>query len=142
MKKMKDCPYCKEPIENTSVLIEVCHLTYSILSVYKNQFQRGRCVLSLKEHYEELFEIDQVTYVGFMKESQDICRLISKVFNPGKVQVAFYGDSVRHIHAHIVPKYADLPDWGMPFFMTPPMAYDNTWKEVIEVLRKEMEKCH
>ncbi len=132
------CPYCQRPLAKEEILAEVCSLSYSILSVYKNQYYRGRCVLSLKEHYEEIHEIDDTTYHGFMYEIKRISSLISNLYKPDKIQLAFYGDTVRHVHAHIVPKYSTLPDWGSPFLLNPESGNEETWKEVVETLYKEL----
>ncbi len=140
MTERTSCPYCQNPLGNESVLAEVCTLTYSILSVYKNQYYRGRCVLSLREHYEELHEIDLVTYRGFMEEVRKTCALISRLFNPDKIQIALYGDVVRHMHLHIVPKYHDSPTWGHPFMLNPNCDSDESWKHVVELIQHALEK--
>ena len=138
MKSRPNCPYCQRPLGNESVLAEVCTMTNSILSVHKHQYHRGRCVLSLKDHYEELYEVEPEIYLGFMEELKNVCQLISKLFLPDKIQVAFYGDTVRHVHAHIVPKYTQLEDWGLPFLMTSPADPDESWRETAKTLQEAL----
>ena len=42
---------------------------------------------------------------------------IHKAFQPDKVNYGAYGDTGRHLHFHLVPKYKDQFEWGGVFQM-------------------------
>lgn len=52
-----------------------------------------------------------------------------------------YGDTMPHIHFHIVPKYKDGDGWGGPFEFNPNRTYfnDEQYMGMIEKLIKYLE---
>jgi len=132
------CPYCQRPLGNEKVLSQICEFEYSLLSIFKNQYYKGRCVLSVKGHYEELHELDSKTYMGFMNELHHVCTVINELFSPDKIQIAMYGDTVRHVHFHIVPKYKQLPDWTMPFSLHPKSTSIDSWKAISDTILEKL----
>jgi diadenosine tetraphosphate (Ap4A) HIT family hydrolase len=53
-----------------------------------------------------------------------VLRGVQQVFNPAKLNVLMLGNSVPHLHAHIVPRYLDDPDPARPPRF---MMGDATW---------------
>lgn len=135
---MKDasCAYCAPPDGKADVLAFVGSLEFSDLYVFKDQFHRGRCVLATRGHYEELHELEPEVYAGYMAEIRTVALAISELFLPDKINYALYGDTVRHVHMHIVPKYKTSKDWGAPFLLNPESKPSTDWQAVVELLRK------
>ena len=59
---------------------------------------------------------------GDVYKRQDVARAaraIHAVFHPDKVNYGAYGDTGRHLHFHLVPKYQGGYEWGDVFGMNP-----------------------
>ncbi len=132
------CGYCQGPEGKADVLAPVGALSHSFLYVFKDQFHRGRCVLAVTGHYEELHDLEEDVYVGFMADMKAVASAIHKLYAPDKINYGLFGDTVRHVHMHLVPKYKGSADWGAPFQMNPGSAPDEQWKEVAAQLRAEL----
>ena len=58
------------------------------------------------------------------KEQSHPAEAVHKLFNPDKVNYGAYGDTGRHLHFHLVPKYQSDPfEWGSTFAMNPNRTY-------------------
>jgi len=102
---------------------------YRFWTVYlhKNQFYLGRAIIKLNRHIEDVADIlepESKELFSVIREYQDVLR---RSFSPDLFNYAFLGNRDRHVHLHIIPRYAservfgdikfnDL-DWGNPFDM-------------------------
>jgi len=113
--KEKDCFYCTGGRPLSDLMIEIMKLPYSTVYFFKDQKNPGRCVVTYKEHYEELYEIPEEDCLHYMKEVRGVSKAISELYRPDKLNYAIYGDGVPHVHFHIVTKYKNGVSWGGPF---------------------------
>jgi len=74
---------------------------------YTIAFFRGR-------HVTEPTELSDDESVAFWRELMRVQRAIEQHYTPMKMNILILGNSVPHLHAHIVPRYADDPDGGGP----------------------------
>jgi diadenosine tetraphosphate (Ap4A) HIT family hydrolase len=74
----------------------------------------GRSILVLKYHYEDFLVLPERLAYDFMKDMKSLARAISGVFDPDLFNYAMLGNAVRHLHWHIIPRYADDVNWGRP----------------------------
>jgi diadenosine tetraphosphate (Ap4A) HIT family hydrolase len=53
----------------------------------------------------------------FFAELLHVGRAIERVFGPVKMNYDILGNSVPHLHVHVIPRYADdpRPEWPFPF---------------------------
>lgn len=120
---LKDCQYClnRDAIENFGrVAFET---EYSIIIVFKDQSHKGRmCVAYKKDHVAELIDLSEKDREGFLKDVYACARAIRKAYHPDRINYGAYGDTLGHLHFHLVPKYKDGFEWGGTFAM-------NTGKE-------------
>jgi len=70
-------------------------------------------------HVAEPTQLGEHDAIQFWRELLYVSRGIERVFRPAKLNTLLLGNSVPHLHAHIVPRYVDDPDPGRPprFFM-------------------------
>ncbi|MNC31999.1 hypothetical protein D3C75_803410 [compost metagenome] len=63
---------------------------------------------------------------------------VQQAFNPGKVNYGAYGDTMPHVHFHIVPKYEGGEQWGTTFVMNPGQVYlsDEEYAGLIGEIKK------
>ena len=45
--------------------------------------------------------------------------IMREVFHPDKINFGAYGDTMHHLHFHLVPKYRDGFEWGGVLAMNP-----------------------
>ena len=139
---MNTCFYCENGEKLRSLMIEICELPYSKVYLNRDQKHRGRCIVTLKDHKTEYFQLTPEENAGYFAEVSKVARAIFDLYHPDKINYATYGDGVPHVHVHIVPKYQDGLNWGAPFDDTLPkqLLSDGEYGEMVEVLRTEILK--
>lgn len=117
------CRYCSDSTsELEDVMFHVCDLAVSRVFLYNDQTHRGRCVVLLKNHVRELFELEDDELVAFTREVARVASAIAATVPCDKVNYALYGDRADHLHAHVVPKTREGPAWGLPFVLNAEVA--------------------
>lgn len=111
------CMYCdKDNEKRKEILIEVGKLPHSTLFILKNQNHLGRVVVAFDGHCKEVFDIPESERAGFFNDIARVAKAMQEIFNPDKINYGMFGDTVPHIHMHIVPKYKDQLQWGHFFW--------------------------
>jgi diadenosine tetraphosphate (Ap4A) HIT family hydrolase len=71
---------------------------------------RGYTLLSWRgRHVSELTDLLPDELSSYMQELVTVCRAIESYYQPLKLNLLLLGNSMPHLHAHIVPRY-----WGDP----------------------------
>lgn len=65
-------------------------------------------------HVSELTELDDEQVAGYWVETVKVARAIERLYEPAKLNFQALGNSVTHLHTHIVPRYVDDPEPGGP----------------------------
>ena len=121
---MKDqsCAYCMRE-DNPALLdafgIFICKLSVSDLILFKEQSHPGRCIVAYRDHVSELTELSDEDRNAFFADVAKAAKAVHTAFHPDKVNYGAYGDTGRHLHFHLVPKYRDQFEWGGVFQMDP-----------------------
>ena len=139
---MNTCFYCENGEKLRSLMIEICELPYSKVYLNRDQKHRGRCIVALKAHKTEYFQLTPEENAGYFAEVSKVAMAIFDLYHPDKTNYATYGDGVPHVHVHIVPKYQNGLNWGAPFDDTLPkqLLSDGEYGEMVEALRVEILK--
>jgi hypothetical protein len=88
-----NCRYCTR----TTDIVEIVEdLEVSILYITKDQAYRGRCILALKEHKTEFFQLDARDTEAFARDIARASKAIYEVFSPDKINYAAFGDTYPH----------------------------------------------
>ena len=133
-----DCMYCMEDERRNQLMIEIAQLEVSTVFLFKEQTYKGRCNVVYKDHVKELFHLDEQDLTSFMKDVKKVAEAIDKAFSPNKINYGAYGDTLHHLHMHVVPKYEGKENWGSTFEMNPGNIYltDQEYQERIQELKK------
>jgi len=110
-----DCFYCLKDDRQTALMIPLASMTWSDVYLFRDQKHRGRCIIALKEHRDEIWQLSEEQRNGFFAELAAVAEAVSKYTDADKINYAIYGDKVSHFHVHVVPKKRDELQWGVPF---------------------------
>lgn len=113
------CNYCSKNEALNNLMIEIGQLRVSTLYLFREQTYRGRCIVALNEHETEFFHLSQDKQDAYMRDVAQVAAAIEKAFQPDKINYGAFGDTMPHVHFHIVPKYKDGYTWGKMFEMNP-----------------------
>ncbi|WP_019239875.1 MULTISPECIES: HIT family protein [Enorma] len=118
-----DCAYCMIG-ENDELVgafgIPVCDLPASRLILFKEQSHPGRCIVASKRHVDDISDLTEEESAAFMADVRHVAAALHKAFSPDKINFGAYGDTMHHLHFHLVPKYAsDSFEFGDVFAMNP-----------------------
>lgn len=75
-----------------------------------NPSHNGHTLIVPKEHYENLFDIDEEALNHILKVSKKIALLLKeRLYYDGITlcQNNMYGQEVKHYHLHLIPKYKE-----------------------------------
>ena len=123
MEQHTDCSYCMCGTDNTLVDafgIPMLDLPASTLILFKEQSHKGRVIVASKQHVDDISCMSEEDAAAFMADVRHVAAALHKAFNPDKINFGAYGDTMHHLHVHIVPKYKDDPfEFGDVFAMNP-----------------------
>ena len=111
------CEYCTKSEEMRIFAVPIAELKESFVSLCRDGNYKGRCVVVLKEHKLDLWELEEAQLNQYMKEVCRVAGAVKKAFGADNVNLAIYGDTVTHIHCHVVPKCKGGPEWGETFLV-------------------------
>lgn len=136
---MKDqtCGYCMRGELLDAFGIYICDLSVSTLILFKEQSHPGRCIVAYKDHVSEIVDISDANRDAFFSDVNRAVKAIHAAFHPDKVNYGAYGDTGRHLHFHLVPKYRDQEEWGGVFQMNPQKKFlsEAEYAEMIEKIK-------
>lgn len=90
--------------------LPVAELQISVLGLYDDARFPGRCILAYRHHLEDLSELSDADALVFLADLRRASRAILAVVNADRVNYAFLGNSISHLHAHLIPRrYAHDP---------------------------------
>lgn len=83
----------------------IAGLRVADLSLYSDHRFPGRAILSLREHYDGLQELPDSLALDFHRDTRDSIGAILRATGASRVNFAVLGNSVAHVHGHLIPRY-------------------------------------
>ncbi|WP_423802187.1 HIT family protein [Neobacillus sp. SAB-20_R2A] len=141
MELNKDCMYCMEDERIDNLMIKIANLGVSTVFLFKEQTYKGRCNVVYKDHVKELFELSDQELSLFMNDVKRVAAAIDRAFQPNKINYGAYGDTLHHLHLHVVPKYEGEDNWGSTFVMNPGKVYltDKEYSDMIKKIKANLD---
>ncbi len=127
-------------------MIPLASMTWSDVYLFRDQKHRGRCIVALKEHCDEIWQLEEDQRNGFFAELAAVAEAVSDYAGADKINYAIYGDKVSHFHVHVVPKQEGGLQWGVPFTddiekqLLTEAAYLETGRGILSILNRICEK--
>ncbi len=118
---------------------------YWQLQIHSNQGYLGRCVVWCKrENALDLTEATSEEREELFQILRDLKDALTKVFQPGWFNYAFLGNEDRHLHGHVIPRYASSREFAGQTFTDERWGHnyktDRDFVTSPEVLEKIKEK--
>jgi diadenosine tetraphosphate (Ap4A) HIT family hydrolase len=123
MLKDTNCAYCMEGELVAKFGIKICELESSLVFLFKEQSHPGRIIVAHKNHVSELVDLSDEERNVYFADIAKVAKAMHTVFQPEKINYGAYGDTGRHLHFHLVPKYKDEFEWGGVFAMNPEKTF-------------------
>lgn len=138
--KSNACIFCDSERTDLPTCIKICELRYSRLYLFREQLHPGRCLLATKSHAAEVYDLPEEERVGFLAELDKVAQTLHKLYHADKMNFLSLGDTVGHVHIHIVPKKNTDPEWGGMFRFMEKTGYlsDEENNRVIDEIRTEL----
>ena len=119
---LNDCMYCDKGEKLESLMYYVCDVDGFPLYLNRNQAHLGRVILACDTHVPKIADLSPEKAAAFFAAVHKVCKALTSVYEPDQINIGMYGDTVTHVHCHIVPKYKDGIDWNGVFQMSPQPA--------------------
>ena len=113
------CMYCEAGEKLQSLMVYICHVDGFPLYLNRNQTHRGRVILACDTHVPKIADLAPEKAAAFFAAVHKVTGALTRVFSPDQINIGMYGDTVTHVHCHIVPKYVGETDWNGVFQMSP-----------------------
>ena len=109
---VEGCPVCAGQWPSQTLRIADCGTSVAYLS--DDQFFPGWCVLVLKRHATELWQLAPLERGALMDELTGLAQTLAATFDAVKMNYELLGNQIGHIHWHLIPRRADDPAPRMP----------------------------
>lgn len=141
LKRGEGCPMCEQGRpEETEHGARVFAGEVSDAYLQRDDVQRGYTVVVWRgRHVAEPTELSDEEAAGYWLEVLRVGKAIEAVLEPVKLNYDLLGNSLPHLHTHVVPRYAEDPRPGWPFPFPeekqPPIE-EAAFRKDVEALRR------
>ena len=138
--EMKNCSYCSEGALLDAFGIKIGELPMSKVILFKEQSHRGRIIVACKRHVDDITQLTKEERIQFMEDVNHTAEIMHELFHPDKINFGTYGDTMHHLHFHLVPKYKDGFEWGGVFAMNPKKTTltAEEYAQLIDMVREKL----
>ncbi len=89
---------------------------YTDAYLQRAEVQRGYTVVIWRgRHINEPTELDETEVSGYWAEVLTVAWALISVYTPLKMNYETLGNSLPHLHTHLIPRFTDDPRPGQPF---------------------------
>ena len=138
--EMKNCSYCAEGELLNAFGIKIAELPMSKVILFREQSHRGRVIVACKKHVDDITMLTGEERQQYLEDVNHVAEILHRLFRPDKINFGAYGDSMHHLHFHLVPKYRDGYEWGGVFAMNPGQVRltDAEYQELVSLIAGEL----
>lgn len=97
------CSMCSEPEEFKKFNIK--EYEFWRVQLHSNQCYLDRCIIILKHHLEDLFDISEEERDELFQIGKELRGAQIKAFSANMVNYYSLGNETRHLHLHVIPRY-------------------------------------
>ena len=135
------CPMCEQGRpDETPWGARIFAGAFSDAYLQRADVQRGYTVVVWRgRHVAEPTELAEDEAAAYWLEVVRVARALETHLEPVKTNYNVLGNSLPHLHTHVVPRYADDPRPGWPFPFPeddPPPIPDESFRDDVAALRR------
>ena len=110
-KEGKDCVLCASlGGGDDDHTLAVAELPFSEVRLERRSRLLGYCIVVWKgRHVAEPTELDPDDATGYWHDVVEVARALESLHHPVKMNLMTLGNSIPHLHTHVVPRYLDDP---------------------------------
>jgi len=113
-----ECPFCQVDYERI-----FAENDYAYAMRDKHPVSEGHSMVISNRHFEDIFDATEEELIGFWKLILEVKEIIDKEFSPNAYNIGANvgrsaGQTVMHMHVHIIPRYrgdVDDPTGGVRY---------------------------
>jgi len=137
LKRGAGCPMCEQGRpEETEYGARFFEGEVADAYLQKAKIQRGYSVVIWRgRHVAEPTDLSAEEASQYWLEVLEAGRRIERALEPVKLNYDVLGNSLPHLHTHVIPRYADDPKPGWPF----PFPEDDPGLQDEEAFRRDLE---
>lgn len=116
-------------------------LPSSVAILGHDQFYRGYTVVIARTHATELYHLPDGELTQYLADMVRVARALDQAFQPRKMNYECLGNTVAHLHWHLVPRYAGDPNPQRPAWEhahQPPVVSDAEAAATIAAIRRHL----
>jgi diadenosine tetraphosphate (Ap4A) HIT family hydrolase len=112
----RECSFCRgleqyrhsqeSPVATVPTGMLVADLPASVAVLSLDQYYRGYTLVVAKTHATELFQLAEAESSQYMRDMLRVAQAIARAFTPDKMNYELLGNTVPHLHWHLVPRYS------------------------------------
>ncbi len=117
------CDMCRSGLvrpDSDSYGIRIHAGRYTDAYLQRADVQRGYTVVIWRgRHVTEPTELGDVEAAEYWAETLKVSRALLRVYQPLKLNYETLGNSLPHLHTHLIPRFIEDPAPGRPFPLSP-----------------------
>ena len=138
--EMKNCSYCAEGELLDAFGIKIGELPMSKVILFREQSHRGRVIVACKKHVDDITMLTREERQQYLEDVNHVAEILHQLFHPDKINFGAYGDTMHHLHFHLVPKYRAGYEWGGVFAMNPGQVKltEAEYRELVSLIAEKL----
>lgn len=101
----------------------------------RHPIARGHAIVIYRSrHVADFTSLTAEEAASYWVDVHTVARMIEEVYAPCHMNYQLLGNSVPHLHVHLVPRYLDDPAPGRPLPWEPKMLADSEFDDQVRVL--------
>src|SRR6266545_2268555 len=118
------CSMCAaERLDDSESGIRVLAGRFSDAYLQRANVQRGYTLVIWRgRHVAEPTELEDKEASGYWLEVLEVARALQQHYRPLKMNYETLGNTVPHLHTHLVPRYLEDPAPGRPYPLSPDLS--------------------
>jgi diadenosine tetraphosphate (Ap4A) HIT family hydrolase len=120
---------------------KIHELPTAIVVLLNDQYYPGYTLVIAKTHATELYHLPEHESTQYYQDMLRVAQAIATVFQPRKMNYELLGNTVAHLHWHLVPRYGWDPNPQRPIWEhthAPKVLSPQEYAETITALRRAL----
>jgi len=101
----------------------------------RHAIARGHAIVVFRDrHVADFTSLTSAEAAAYWRDVHTVARMIERVFAPCHMNYQLLGNSVPHLHVHLVPRYLDDPAPGKPLPWEPKPVAQSEFDRQVQLL--------